>query len=125
MAHGQWTEVEARAVLKAWSKSSLPLGQFAKERGLEGAQLDHVPGGDGEHRRRVSPRARPRGGLRGRLPLTTNESVSRGTVFGDDVTAATLLDRPLHHSHTMMLQGDSRRKRKAGRSELQPRAPVG
>jgi DNA replication protein DnaC len=40
-----------------------------------------------------------------------------GTVFGDDVTASALLDRLLHHSHTLMIQGDSyrlRQKRKAG-----------
>ena len=55
---------------------------------------------------------------RGSLLLTTNQSVTQwGTVFGDDVTAAALLDRLLHHSHTMMIQGDSyrlRQKRKAG-----------
>ena len=41
----------------------------------------------------------------------------RPTVFGDDVTASALLDRLLHHSHTLTIQGDSfrlREKRKAG-----------
>jgi len=40
-----------------------------------------------------------------------------GTVFGDEVLAAAILDRLLHHSHTLMIQGDSYRlkqKRKAG-----------
>lgn len=41
----------------------------------------------------------------------------RRTVFGDDVLAAAILDRLLHHSHTLLVQGDSYRlkqKRKAG-----------
>ena len=34
MAHGQWTDVEARAVIAAWKKSGLSVEQFARERGL-------------------------------------------------------------------------------------------
>lgn len=34
MAHGQWTEVEARAALKSWRKSGLSIERFAKERGI-------------------------------------------------------------------------------------------
>jgi DNA replication protein DnaC len=40
-----------------------------------------------------------------------------GTVFGDEVLAAAILDRLLHHSHTLMIQGESDRpgqKKKAG-----------
>lgn len=37
MAHGQWSEVEARGVLEAWRRSGLPLERFAKQRGI-GAQ---------------------------------------------------------------------------------------
>ena len=40
-----------------------------------------------------------------------------GTVFGDEVLAAAILDRLLHHSHTLMIQGESyrlRQKKKAG-----------
>jgi DNA replication protein DnaC len=52
------------------------------------------------------------------IRLTTNQVVTQwGGVFGDDVLAAAILDRLLHHSHTLMLQGDSwrlRQKRKAG-----------
>jgi DNA replication protein DnaC len=55
---------------------------------------------------------------RGSLMITTNQAVTQwGAVFGDDVTAAALLDRLLHHSHTLMIQGESYRlkqKRKAG-----------
>lgn len=34
MAHGQWTEVEARAALTAWKKSGLSIEKFARDRGL-------------------------------------------------------------------------------------------
>lgn len=34
MAHGQWTEVEARAVLEAWRRSGVGLERFARSRGL-------------------------------------------------------------------------------------------
>jgi len=40
-----------------------------------------------------------------------------GTVFGDKVLAGAILDRLLHHSHTLMIQGESfrlKQKRKAG-----------
>jgi DNA replication protein DnaC len=50
--------------------------------------------------------------------ITTNQSVTQwGAVFGDDVIAAALLDRLLHHSYTLVIQGESYRlkqKRKAG-----------
>jgi len=55
---------------------------------------------------------------RGSMLITTNQAVGQwGSVFGDDVTASALLDRLLHHSHVLMIQGDSyrlRQKRKAG-----------
>jgi DNA replication protein DnaC len=55
---------------------------------------------------------------RGSMLVTTNQMVAQwGTVFGDDVLAAAILDRLLHHSHTLLIQGDSYRlkqKRKAG-----------
>lgn len=34
MAHGQWTEIEARGVLDAWKKSGASLEAFARSRGL-------------------------------------------------------------------------------------------
>jgi len=34
MAHGQWTEVEARGVLEAWKKSGLSIERYARGRGL-------------------------------------------------------------------------------------------
>jgi DNA replication protein DnaC len=50
--------------------------------------------------------------------ITTNQLVTQwGAVFGDEVLAAAILDRLLHHSHTMVIQGESYRlkqKRKAG-----------
>ena len=55
---------------------------------------------------------------RGSMLITTNQLVSQwGTVFGDDVLAAAILDRLLHHSHTLLIQGESyrlRQKKKAG-----------
>lgn len=55
---------------------------------------------------------------RGSMLITTNQLVGQwGHVFGDDVLAAAILDRLLHHSHTLLIQGDSyrlRQKRKAG-----------
>jgi len=55
---------------------------------------------------------------KGSMLITTNQLVTQwGTVFGDEVLAAAILDRLLHHSHTMMIQGESyrlRQKKKAG-----------
>ena len=34
MAHGQWTEIEARGVLEAWKKSGRSLEAYARARGL-------------------------------------------------------------------------------------------
>ncbi len=55
---------------------------------------------------------------RGSLLITTNQLVPQwGQVFGDEVLAAAILDRLLHHSHTLLIQGESYRlkqKRKAG-----------
>ena len=55
---------------------------------------------------------------RGSMLITTNQVVTQwGAVFGDDVLAAAILDRLLHHSHTLMIQGESYRlkqKKKAG-----------
>jgi DNA replication protein DnaC len=50
--------------------------------------------------------------------ITTNQLVTQwGTVFGDEVLAAAILDRLLHHSYTLLVQGESyrlRQKKKAG-----------
>ena len=55
---------------------------------------------------------------RGSMLITTNQPVTQwGTVFGDEVLAAAILDRLLHHSHTIMVAGDSYRlkqKKKGG-----------
>lgn len=34
MAHGHWSEVEARGVLEAWRRSGQPLERFARARGF-------------------------------------------------------------------------------------------
>lgn len=55
---------------------------------------------------------------RGSLLLTTNQTITQwGHVFGDEVIAAAVLDRVLHHSHVLVIQGDSfrlRQKKRAG-----------
>ena len=56
---------------------------------------------------------------RGSLLLTTNQRVSEwGAVFGDEVLATAILDRLLHHSHTLMITGESYRLREKRRSGL-------
>jgi DNA replication protein DnaC len=40
--------------------------------------------------------------------ISTNQLVTQwGTVFGDEVLAAAILDRLLHHSYMLMIQGRS------------------
>jgi hypothetical protein len=39
MAHGKWSEVEARGVLEAWRRSGLSLERFATQRGFVSQRL--------------------------------------------------------------------------------------
>lgn len=56
---------------------------------------------------------------RGSMIVTTNQMVSQwGQVFGDDMIAAAILDRLLHHSHTLVIQGDSYRLKQKKRAGL-------
>jgi hypothetical protein len=56
---------------------------------------------------------------RGSLLITTNQLVTQwGAVFGDDVLAAAILDRLLHHSHTLMIQGESYRLKQIRKARL-------
>src|SRR5436189_6221562 len=56
---------------------------------------------------------------KGSMLITTNQLVSQwGHVFGDDVLAAAILDRLLHHSHTMIIQGESYRLKQKKRAGL-------
>ena len=62
---------------------------------------------------------------RGSLLITTNQVVTQwGAVFGDDVLAAAILDRLLHHSHTLMIQGESYRLRQKKKAGLLGRTPA-
>jgi len=55
----------------------------------------------------------------GSLLVTTNQRVSEwGVVFGDEVLATAILDRLLHHSHTLMITGESYRLREKRQSGL-------
>jgi DNA replication protein DnaC len=55
---------------------------------------------------------------RGSILLTSNQQVTEwGHVFGDETIAAAILDRLLHHSHTLVIKGESYRlksKKRAG-----------
>jgi DNA replication protein DnaC len=56
---------------------------------------------------------------RGSLLVTTNQPVTQwGQVFGDEMIAAAILDRLLHHSHTMLIQGESYRLKQKKRAGL-------
>ena len=51
--------------------------------------------------------------------ITTNQMVTQwGQVFGDEMIAAAILDRLLHHSHTLLIQGDSYRLKQKKRASL-------
>lgn len=55
--------------------------------------------------------------------ITTNQLVTQwGAVFGDEVLAAAILDRLLHHSHTILVQGDSYRLKQKRKAGLVPKA---
>lgn len=59
------------------------------------------------------------GGRRTTFALATNQVVTQwGAVFGDDVLAAAILGRLLHHSHTLMIQGESYRLKQKKRAAL-------
>jgi hypothetical protein len=56
---------------------------------------------------------------RGSILLTTNQPVTEwGRVFGDDMIAAAVLDRLLHHSHTLVVTGESYRLKQQKRAGL-------
>jgi DNA replication protein DnaC len=61
---------------------------------------------------------------RASLLITTNQIVTQwGSVFGDEVLAAAILDRLLHHSHTLMIQGESYRLKQKKKAGLLGRTP--
>ena len=64
---------------------------------------------------------------RGSILITSNRSVGEwGEVFGDAVVATAILDRLLHHSHVLMITGESfrlREKRRAGVLRLSAPTP--
>ena len=56
---------------------------------------------------------------RGSLLITTNQTVTQwGHVFGDEMIASAVLDRVLHHSHVLLIQGDSYRLKQKKRAGL-------
>lgn len=56
---------------------------------------------------------------RGSMLITTNQTITQwGQVFGDETIATAVLDRVLHHSHVLVIQGDSYRLRQKKRAGL-------
>jgi DNA replication protein DnaC len=56
---------------------------------------------------------------RGSMLVTTNQTVTQwGHVFGDEMIAAAVLDRLLHHSHILVVQGESYRLKQKKRAGL-------
>ncbi len=56
---------------------------------------------------------------RGSMLITTNQTITQwGHVFGDEMIASAVLDRVLHHSHTLLIQGDSYRLKQKKRAGL-------
>jgi DNA replication protein DnaC len=61
---------------------------------------------------------------KGSMLITTNQAVTQwGQVFGDEVIAAAILDRLLHHSHTITIQGESYRLKQRRKAGLQTQVP--
>ena len=57
------------------------------------------------------------------MMLTTNQMVTQwGQVFGDEMIAAAVLDRLLHHSHVLVVQGESYRLKQKTRAGLVARS---
>jgi len=55
--------------------------------------------------------------------ITTNQMVTQwGQVFGDEGIAAAVLDRLLHHSHVLVVQGESYRLKQKERAGLVARS---
>lgn len=74
MAHGKWSEVEARAVLESLRRSGLPLSQFAKQRGLVAQRLHWWKAKLG----RIEKRTLTVGEAPSLLPVRVTESSRRG-----------------------------------------------
>lgn len=106
------------ALSKAESEGQLPdkLGFYAKPKLLIIDELGYLP--FEKRSAHLFFQLVARRYEKGALLITTNQAVSQwGSVFGDDVLAAAILDRLLHHSHTLLIQGESYRlklKRKTG-----------
>ena len=60
---------------------------------------------------------------RGSIILTSNKSYGDwGSIFGDPIIATAILDRLLHHSHTINIRGESYRLKDRRKAGLFPRA---
>ncbi|HEY1552385.1 MAG TPA: ATP-binding protein, partial [Kofleriaceae bacterium] len=58
------------------------------------------------------------GAGRGERKRRAEAETASGGVFGDETIAAAILDRLLHHSHTLVIEGESYRLRAKKRAGL-------
>lgn len=62
---------------------------------------------------------------RGAIILTSNQSFGQGAeIFGDPIIATAVLDRLLHHSHVVNINGDSYRLKEKQKAGLLKRGPA-
>jgi DNA replication protein DnaC len=106
------------ALLRAQTEGKLgeQIGFFAKPKLLVVDELGYLP--FEKHAAHLFFQLVARRYERGSMLITSNQSVTQwGQVFGDEMIAAAVLDRVLHHSHVVLIQGESfrlRQKKRAG-----------
>jgi hypothetical protein len=91
MAHGKWSEVEARGVLEAWRRSGMPLETYAKQRGLVAQRLRWW-----RHKLNRASRALAAPATAALLPVRLNEEAPRR---GEPVTVLLRTGHMLKVSH--------------------------
>ena len=107
------------ALLRAQTEGKLgeQIGFFAKPKLLVVDELGYLP--FEKHAAHLFFQLVARRYERGSMLITSNQSVTQwGQVFGDEMIAAAVLDRVLHHSHVVLIQGESYRLRQKKRAGL-------
>ena len=102
---------------QAEGKLAEQVGFFAKPKLLVVDELGYLP--FEKHAANLFFQLVARRYERGSMLITTNQTVTQwGQVFGDEMIAAAVLDRLLHHSHVVLIQGESYRLRQKKRAGL-------
>jgi DNA replication protein DnaC len=107
------------ALMRAQAEGKLAeqVGFFAKPKLLVVDELGYLP--FEKHAAHLFFQLVARRYERGSMLITTNQTVTQwGHVFGDEMIAAAVLDRLLHHSHVVLIQGESYRLRQKKRAGL-------